>query len=74
MALAVCDALALAVARDLYDRPDEVFRKFHPGGAIGATTRAEQTSIEVDMVRDDVNDLRLEEVDSLLTASQQGGF
>ena len=65
VALAVCDALALAVAGNLHDRPDEVFRKFHPGGAIGATSRVQQAeAAEVDMMRNDVNDLCLGEVDS----------
>ena len=75
MALAVCDALALAVARDLHDRPDEVFKKFHPGGAIGATKRAEEaTTLEVNMTGTEVGDLRLEDVDQLLRASQEEDF
>lgn len=44
VALALGDALALATARRLHTSPDrgpaEVFKSFHPGGAIGAATAA----------------------------------
>ena len=33
------DALAIAVARRLYPTPADVFHKYHPGGAIGATAQ-----------------------------------
>lgn len=44
VALALGDALALATAQRLHNSPDrgpaEVFKSFHPGGAIGAATAA----------------------------------
>ena len=36
-ALALSDALALAVARRLHISPADVFHRYHPGGAIGAS-------------------------------------
>ncbi|PGH27772.1 hypothetical protein AJ80_00560 [Polytolypa hystricis UAMH7299] len=48
VALALCDALALAVARKLHTLPGrgpaEVFRSFHPGGAIGASLSSSATT------------------------------
>ncbi|MCJ1392887.1 hypothetical protein MMC18_005759 [Xylographa bjoerkii] len=38
-ALVLSDALAIAVARRLYPTPADVFHKYHPGGAIGATVQ-----------------------------------
>ena len=38
-ALVLSDALAIAVARRLYPTPADVFHKYHPGGAIGATAQ-----------------------------------
>ncbi|KAK2865327.1 hypothetical protein FQN49_003686 [Arthroderma sp. PD_2] len=49
VALAVGDALALAVARRLHTSPGrgpaEVFKSYHPGGAIGAAAAAASSSI-----------------------------
>ena len=36
-ALALTDALALALARRLHPNPTEIFHRYHPGGAIGAS-------------------------------------
>lgn len=48
VALALGDALALATAQRLHKSPDrgpaEVFKSFHPGGAIGAATAAAATA------------------------------
>ncbi|KAL1957292.1 hypothetical protein VTO42DRAFT_6198 [Malbranchea cinnamomea] len=48
VALAIGDALALAAARKLHNQPGrgpaEVFREFHPGGAIGAAFAAAASS------------------------------
>ncbi|MCJ1411406.1 hypothetical protein MMC19_005495 [Ptychographa xylographoides] len=38
-ALVLSDALAIAVARRLHPTPADVFHKYHPGGAIGATAQ-----------------------------------
>lgn len=35
VAMALGDALALAVAGDLHAKPNDVFRRNHPGGTIG---------------------------------------
>ena len=39
VAVALTDALALAVARRLHSDPSTVFKGFHPGGAIGGATQ-----------------------------------
>jgi hypothetical protein len=36
VAMALGDALALAVVRELHPRPNEVFKRNHPGGTIGS--------------------------------------
>jgi hypothetical protein len=38
-AIVLADALAIAVAQRLYPTPADVFHRFHPGGAIGATAK-----------------------------------
>ncbi|EEH05622.1 sugar isomerase [Histoplasma capsulatum G186AR] len=49
VALALGDALALATSRKLYNSPDkgpaEVFKGFHPGGAIGAASAVSTTPV-----------------------------
>jgi D-arabinose 5-phosphate isomerase GutQ len=49
--IAVGDMLALTVAETLYEREEEgvkdVFRRNHPGGAIGAKARKVDVEIEV---------------------------
>ena len=55
VALALTDALAMAVARRLHHDPSVVFQSYHPGGAIGlnhrarvmSSTKSETTSVEV---------------------------
>lgn len=53
VALALGDALALATAQRLHKSPDrgpaEVFKSFHPGGAIGAATAAAATAATTPM-------------------------
>lgn len=39
VAIALTDALALAVARRLHTNPSAVFKGFHPGGAIGGAVQ-----------------------------------
>jgi len=39
VAIALTDALALAVARRLHPNPSAVFKGFHPGGAIGGAVQ-----------------------------------
>ena len=39
VALAILDALALVLAEKLHSEPDEVFKRYHPGGTIGAQLR-----------------------------------
>ena len=39
IALALTDALAIATARQLHADPAAVFRKYHPGGVIGANAK-----------------------------------
>jgi hypothetical protein len=50
--IAVGDMLALTVAEALYEREEEgvkdVFRRNHPGGAIGAKARKVEIEIKVD--------------------------
>ena len=56
VALALSDALALAVARRLHSSPKEIFHIYHPGGAIGASARQKgpkrmgDVSVQVDNV------------------------
>ncbi|BCR92777.1 uncharacterized protein ACHE_80677S [Aspergillus chevalieri] len=53
VALALGDALALATAQRLHNTPErgpaEVFKSFHPGGAIGAATAAAATAATTPM-------------------------
>ena len=44
VALALTDALAMAVARRLHLDPSAVFQGYHPGGAIGLSYRASDLS------------------------------
>ena len=39
VALVLSDALALAVSNRLHPKPADIFHKYHPGGAIGATAK-----------------------------------
>ena len=41
VALALTDALAMAVARNLHLDPAAIFQGYHPGGVIGLSHRAE---------------------------------
>ena len=51
MTIAVGDMLALTVAEALYERDEggvkDVFRRNHPGGAIGAKARKVEVEVEV---------------------------
>ena len=62
VAIAVGDMLALTVAERLHEgRTSQVFRKNHPGGAIGALTRAAivESQTKADPVTIEVTPLEL---------------
>ena len=48
-ALALSDALALAVARRLHLSPADVFHRYHPGGAIGASVEKKGPPVMADL-------------------------
>lgn len=48
-AMALTDALALAIARRLHHNPCAVFHGYHPGGAIGASAAMQKTQIMGDI-------------------------
>ena len=48
-ALALGDALALAVARRLHLSPADVFHRYHPGGAIGASAEKKGPPVMADL-------------------------
>lgn len=51
VALAVGDMLALTVANEMHQEPTSaIFKRNHPGGAIGISTRAEKVTKSVDVV------------------------
>ncbi|KAK2003295.1 SIS domain-containing protein [Colletotrichum falcatum] len=56
VALAVGDALALAVAQELHPNVAQVFSRNHPGGAIGAAFRKPQTILDLAVPWADIAD------------------
>lgn len=66
VALALCDALALAIARRIHTAPGrgpaDVFKEFHPGGAIGAALSSSNSTTPVSMSTSD--DLRNNQTES----------
>lgn len=63
MALALGDALAIAVSRELHSDIQSVFHKNHPGGAIGAAIAKKLSDIAISLID-------MPEITSTLTASQ----
>ncbi|KAF7908303.1 uncharacterized protein EAF01_004058 [Botrytis porri] len=57
MAIAVGDALALVIAREIHGNISTVFSKYHPGGAIGAASKPPQKLSDIAICLADMPDL-----------------
>ncbi|KAG9247749.1 hypothetical protein BJ878DRAFT_141269 [Calycina marina] len=58
MAIALGDALAMVIANDLHISVSDIFRKYHPGGAIGAASLAPQMVSDKAVAFDDIPEIQ----------------